>query len=74
LYHHRIFSKNFLKSLYLYKFIVRGRPQSGGGEGLSSADTGGGDSSDADVRTFWCKKLLIFRNLWCVHTEKGVLS
>jgi len=34
------------------------------------ADSGG--SSDADVRTFWCKKFGIFRNLWCVRTDKGV--
>jgi len=26
--------------------------------------------SDADVRTFWDKKILIFRN-WCVRTDKG---
>jgi len=32
---------------------------------------GGGDFSDADVRTFWCKKLPIFRNLWYARTEKG---
>jgi len=31
-----------------------------------------GGSSDAYVRTFWCKKLRIFRNLWCVRTVKGV--
>jgi len=31
------------------------------------ADKGGGDSSDADVRTFWRK----FRNLWCARTDKG---
>jgi len=29
-----------------------------------------GGSSDADVRTYWCKKLRIFRNLWCVRTDK----
>jgi len=23
------------------------------------------------VRTFWCKKIRIFRNWWCVRTEKG---
>jgi len=28
-------------------------------------------SSDADVRTFWRKKLRIFQNLWCVRTDKG---
>jgi len=32
---------------------------------------GGGGSSDADVRTFWYKNLRIFRNLWCVRTDKG---
>jgi len=25
----------------------------------------------ADVRAFWRKKLRIFRNLWCVRTDKG---
>jgi len=39
------------------------------GVGLSSEDKGG--SSDADIRTFWCKKLRIFRNLWRVRTDKG---
>jgi len=29
-----------------------------------------GSSSVVDVRTFWCKKLQIFRNLWCVRTDK----
>jgi len=32
----------------------------------------GGDSSNSDVRTIWCKKLRIFRSLWCVRTDKGV--
>jgi len=32
---------------------------------------GQGGSSDADVRTFWRKNLRIFRNLWCVRTDKG---
>jgi len=32
---------------------------------LSNADKEGGDSSDADVRTLWYKKLQIFRNSWC---------
>jgi len=32
---------------------------------------GNAGSSDADVCTFWCKKLRIFRNLWFVHTDKG---
>jgi len=48
------------------------RSQEGGGD-FSSVNilrTRGG-SSDADVRTFWCKKLWIFRNLWCVPTDKG---
>jgi len=31
----------------------------------------GGGSLDADARTFWYKKLHIFRNLWCVRTDKG---
>jgi len=30
----------------------------------------GGGSSDTDVRTFWCKKLRIFQNLWGVRTDK----
>jgi len=50
-------------------------PQSGGGR-LSSADifrtSEEGSSSDADVRTFLGKKLRIFRNLWCVRTNKGL--
>jgi len=29
-----------------------------------------GGSSDADVRTFWYKKRRVFRNLWCVRTDK----
>jgi len=42
-----------------------------GKEGLSSVYIlRGGGSSDADVRTFWCKKPRIFRNLWCVFTDK----
>jgi len=32
---------------------------------------GQGGSSDADVSTFWCKKLRRFRNLQCVRTDKG---
>jgi len=32
---------------------------------------GQGGFADADVRTFWCKKHQIFRNLWCVRTDKG---
>jgi len=32
-----------------------------------SADKG--DSSDADVRTFWCS--WIFRNFWCSYRQGG---
>jgi len=43
------------------------------GEGVvqygHSADKG--VSSGADVRTFWHKKLRIFRNLWCVRMDKA---
>jgi len=28
------------------------------------------DFSDADVGTFYAKKLRIFRNLWCARTDK----
>jgi len=35
--------------------------------GLSSAERG---LSDAGVRTFWCKKLRNFQNLWCARTDK----
>jgi len=42
---------------------------------LSSADIlrtrGRKGSSDADVRTFWCKKCRIFWNLWCVSSPHG---
>jgi len=31
----------------------------------------GGGSSEADVRTFWWKKLQIFLNLWYFRTDKG---
>jgi len=34
---------------------------------------GQGCSSDADVCTFWCKKIQIFQNLWCVsHGREAV--
>jgi len=50
--------------------------RSQGEGGLSGADIfrtrGERSSSNEDVRTFWCKKLRIFRNLWCVRTDKGV--
>jgi len=39
--------------------------------GLFSADKGEGDSLDADVRTFWCKKLGNFSKFMCVRTDKG---
>jgi len=32
---------------------------------------GQGGSLDADVRTFLEQKHRIFRNLWCVRTDKG---
>jgi len=50
--------------------VHKRHPQSGW---LSSADimrTRGKGSSDADVCTFWCKKLRVFQNLWCVRTDK----
>jgi len=27
---------------------------------------------NADIGTFWCKKLQIYQNLWCDRTDKGV--
>jgi len=45
------------------------------GRGLSSADIlwtrEKRGSSDANVRTFWYKIFRIFRNFWCVRTDKG---
>jgi len=35
------------------------------------SDKEGGGSSDADVRTFWPKKLRKFQNSWCVSTDWG---
>jgi len=32
---------------------------------------GKGVSSDADIRTFSCKKLCFFRNLWWARADKG---
>jgi len=32
--------------------------------------TRGEGSSVADVRTFWCKKIRIFQNLWNVRMDK----
>jgi len=66
------FSQNQLDSSNLDKgmFIKDVRSQARGG--LSSADIfrALGESSDADVRTFWSKNSGIFRNLWCVRTDK----
>jgi len=45
--------------------------RSQGGGGLSSTDNG--VSSDADVRTFWCKNLG-FRNLLCVRMDDYSLA
>jgi len=54
--------------------VHKRRPQLGGRRGLSSANifrtTGRGSSSDVDVGTFWCKNHRVFRNLWCVRTDK----
>jgi len=51
--------------------VHKRRPQLGE-EGFVQCGHGGrGDSSDADVRTFCRKKLRIFRNLWCVRTDRG---
>jgi len=67
-----------LKFLYL-GIVHKRRPQSGEreGESLSSADIlktrrqkDLRDSSEAYLRTFWCKKPRIFRYLWCVRTNK----
>jgi len=35
---------------------------------------GGGSSTTDVLRTFWCKKLRIFWNLWCDRTDKEGLS
>jgi len=48
---------------------VRKRYPQSGGEFVHCGQRG---SSDANVRTFWCKNHRIFRNLWCVRTGKGV--
>jgi len=55
------------KLSYLQLGAVHKRRLQSEGKGLSSADKG---SSFADVPTLWCKKLRIFRNLWCVYTDK----
>jgi len=47
--------------------VHKERPHSKG-EGIVKCGQGG--SSDANVCTFWCKKLRNFRNLWCVLTDK----
>jgi len=56
--------------------VVHKRHSQSGGGGVCSVRTffgqgGEGGSLDADVRTFWCKTLRIFRNLWCVRTDRG---
>jgi len=43
----------------------------GGCPVLTFCRQGGRGSSDADVRTFSCKKYHIFQNLWCARTDKG---
>jgi len=61
----------FLKSSELKRAVRKRRPQSGGGrKGLSVRTRGLGGSSDANFRTFCAKKLRIFRNMWCVRTDK----
>jgi len=49
--------------------VHKRRPQSGGWvcPVRTFADKGKGGSSDADVRTFWCKKLGLFK----IHGEQG---
>jgi len=59
------FSKINIKGLSIKDVRTQG--------GLTSVDilrTRGRGSSDAGVRTFWRKKIRIFRNLWCVRTDK----
>jgi len=62
-----------LNNTLLLGVIHKRRPQSEGG-GLVQyghfSDTG--ISLAVDVRTFWCKKLRIFQNSWCVCTDKKV--
>jgi len=58
--------------------LIRGRPwrtsalRGGGGCPVRTFfGQGGWGSSDADVRTFCCKRLRIFWNLWYVRTQGG---
>jgi len=54
---------NFLRAVH------KGRPQSGGRRVIQCRHLQTRRrSSNADFRTFWCKKLWIFWNLWCVRT------
>jgi len=52
--------------------VHKRRPQSWG-RGVCPVRTfyGQGGSSNADVRTFLCKRPRIFWNLWCARTDKG---
>jgi len=50
--------------------VHKRRPQSEGVVQCRQFADKGKSSSDADVCTFWCKKLWIFQNLWWVRTEK----
>jgi len=59
--------------LYCKGFSTKDARSREGRKSLSSADIlrirgEKPSSSDADARTFWC--IRIFRNLWCVRTDK----
>jgi len=58
------FSLNNLRTVHIR------RPQWGGVQCGYFAGKGGGGLQRGKVRTFWRKKLWIFRNLWCVRTDK----
>jgi len=60
---------------YVYLAVHKGRPKSGG-EGVCSVRIRGkGSSSDADVRTFWCKKTPDFSKfMMCPHGQGGWVS
>jgi len=58
--------------IFILGVVHKIRPQSRGKVFIQSrhfADKGRRGSSDADVRTFWCKELRVFRNLWWVPTR-----
>jgi len=68
----QIIPKSQLQQADVIRGVHKGHLQSGGGRFVQCgyfADKRG--SSVVDVRTFWCKKHRIFRNLWCVLTDKG---